>query len=409
MNETDLTTSFTTPAAVVERKPRKRELKNLTKRNGVWHFHKLVKGKRLFNGRKTPFTLETRDLVVAKAKRDALLKAANGTEVDRVLGRSTVKPATLQEIFDAFLQADYPREYTRKKYIRCMKLVVRRALGGAPNFDNITVDELTGRLVADFQDSIVAEARKAGHKDQSEQMIIAKYSANRTMTQARSIFANEKPFRKLHLPRPSGFLEADDFKVKRDLSYQPMTGAELELFGAKSKELKTEQPGVYLVWLCMRWLGMRNSEVEACKPSEWLVETSRGFVMRITNQPYFQVKGVGSVRDLPVVGWLHEEITALAGNREWLVPGATVTDRHEITHYAINDWMEEIYDEAKAAGLLPAKMEARTAYDWRKQAGSELYAKTKNILEVSKWLGHQSVHTTTKWYVNLISGLPSLA
>ena len=71
--------------------------------------------------------------------------------------------------------------------------------------------------------------------------------------------------------------------------------------------------------------------------------------------------------------------------------------------------MDAVYTAAIAAGELPAGTASRTAYDWRKQAGSELYAKTKDILQVSKWLGHQSVHTTTKWYVNLLRGLPSLA
>jgi integrase len=141
-------------------------------------------------------------------------------------------------------------------------------------------------------------------------------------------------------------------------------------------------------------------------------------VMRITNRDYFMVKGVGSVRDLPVSAWLLEEFRALAskpdaeGNplwREWLIPGATVTDRHEVTHYLINDWMEEVYNQAILAQQLPEDTEVRTAYDFRKQAGSELYQKTNNILQVSKWLGHQSVHTTTRWYVNLIDGLPSLA
>ena len=397
------------------------------KRDGVWYFKKVVKGQRLFNGRKTPFSLETTDLAVAKSKRDAILKAANSAEIDRVVGRSSHPAATLQEIFDAFTAADWPREATRKKYMRDMKLILRRAWG-EKDLAKVPVTALTAEVIHAYQDSVVAGVRTAGHADISEEMQVAKYTANRAVTQARAIFANEKPFRKLHLPRPVGFLEADLFQVKRDLSYDPMTAAETALFGDKSKELRAhargeptpagsaaaglsprQVEGAYLQWVCMRWLGMRNSEVEACKLGEWLVETPRGWVMRITNRDYFLVKGVGSVRDLPVADWLRAELQAFAGEREWLIPGNTVTDRHEITGYTLNDWMEAVYERAIADKVLPAGTEIRTAYDWRKQAGSELYAKTKDILQVSKWLGHQSVHTTTKWYVNLLTGLPSLA
>ena len=84
MNATDsttaLTTALTTPEASKERTPRKKEIKNLMKRDGVWYFHKLVKGRRIFNGRKTPFSLETRDLAVAKAKRDAILASIGASE-----------------------------------------------------------------------------------------------------------------------------------------------------------------------------------------------------------------------------------------------------------------------------------------------------------------------------------------
>jgi hypothetical protein len=428
MIETQSTTALTTPeAAQAERKPRKKELKNLMKRDGVWYFHKLVKGKREYLGRKTPFSLETRDFAVAKSKRDALLKAGNGAEVDRVLGRAAIKPATIQEILDAFGLADYPREKTRKKYMRDFKFILRRAWGER-DLSKVSITELDGKVIHDYQDAVVADVRAAGHSDTSEEMQVAKYSANRAVTQARSIFANEKPFRKLHLPPPEGFLEADLFKVKRDLSYDPMSEAELALFAAKSKELRAralgetlpekseaaaltpdQAAGCYLQWVCMRWLGMRNSEVEACKPAEWLVQTPRGWVMRITNRPYFLVKAVGSIRDLPLTDWIRDDVKLLAGDREWLIPGATITDRHEITGYTLNEWMADVYETAIADKALPEGTEIRTAYDWRKQAGSELYAKTKDILQTSKWLGHQSVHTTTKWYVNLIQGLPSLA
>ena len=409
MDATPLTTPLTTPAAdPVTRKPRKKKLKNLTKRDGIWYFHKFVKGKREFNGRKTPFSLDTADEAVAVSKRDALLKSANGTEINRVLGKVDKSIATLEQVFAAYLAADRPRDLTRSKNIARMKSVLKRA---GLDWQQLSISDLTGKVVEDYQNAVVAAVRAKKHATESEEMLRAKYSADRTLIQARSIFAYEKPFRALIVPKPAGFLDADLFKVDRDMRYQPMRTAELDLFAAKSKDLREKDSDSYLVWLCMRWLGMRNSEVEHCKPAEWIVQKpDKSWVMQIKNRPYFLVKALGSVRDLPMTDWLRAEIKALAGEREWLIGGKTETDRHDVTHYALNDWMAETYEAAIAAGTLPKGTEVRTAYDWRKQAGSELLEKTGgNVLKVSQWLGHTSIHTTTKWYVNLLGGLPSLA
>lgn len=388
------------------------------KRDGIWYFHKFVNGKRLFNGRKTPFSLETPDEAVAVAKRDALLKAGGGAEVDRVLGRSQKQAATLEDVFAAYLLADRPRDETRKKNVARLKSVIAR---GGGNWRTMTVEDLTRATVEAYQNAIVADVRAKGHGSESEEMQQAKYSADRTLIQSRSIFAYEKPFRKLHLPAPEAFLGADLFKTDRDMRYRPMSDAELAVFAAEWFELRCQANGegeageqaanLWLVTLCMRWLGMRNSEVEYCKPAEWLVKRPDGrWIMQMKNRPYALVKAKGSVRDLLVVDWLRAEIERFAAGREWLIAGKTETDRHEVVNYGINDWIGEIYERAIETGVLPAGTEARNAYDYRKQAGSELFARPGvKELAVSQWLGHTSTQTTQKWYVNLIGDLPSLA
>lgn len=428
----EMTTPLSTgPAKAAKRRSRKRTLQNLMLRDGVWYFHKFVKGQRFFHGKKTPFSLDTRDEAVARAKRDAILRAANGAEVDRILGRDVAEEATLEELVAAYRNADYPREDSRKQAIRALKLVLKRAAGGEEqDLKRLTSLSLGKLVVQDFQDDVVRTARLAGHADGSEGMATAKFSANRTLAKARSVWANEKCFRKLKVTKPAAFLEADDFVVHRDLAYRPMSAAEVALFGAESFRLRARMlagrperrehwRGVWATWLLMRFMGLRNEEVEHCKPAEWIEHTATGWVLQIRNRDYFQVKGVGSVRSMPLADWLLHELVALAGakiegkkvvgGREWLIPGANPTARFDVTHRALNRWMASVYRLGRMQGVLPKDAEARTAYDWRKQAGSELYQKTKDILQVSKWLGHRSVHTTTKWYVNVIGGLPSLA
>jgi integrase len=442
MNETSLHTPLSTQEKPAPKRKRKKSEKNLWKRNGVYYFVRMVKGER------NPVTLETRDLEVAKAKRDALLAAKDGKEIERVLGRSKKPIATLEEIETAYTAADHPRDKTRAHNLRQLFLVARRGLD-RDEVKNLSSSVLTGALVDNYQNDAVARARAAakeaglGARETEALVDKAKYSANRVLAQARSVFANEKPFRALQLPASlQEFRDRDEFKITRDLAFRPMSRAEMELFGAKSKALRRlalraghavgptgsvlggaeVARGAYLTWLLMRWLGLRNEEVEHCKPAEWIVEkTGRDgkklHVLRITNYEYFKVKGIGSIRDLPLPTWLLQELREFCGYnaekkayaREWLVADTTPTDRFNITHRSVNEWMARVYAVGIRAGKLSKTTEVRTAYDFRKQAGSALLEQGASIVEVSKWLGHRDVNTTTKWYVNLLRELPVLS
>ncbi|HYC64333.1 MAG TPA: tyrosine-type recombinase/integrase [Reyranellaceae bacterium] len=386
----------------------------------------------MVKGERKPVSLETSDLAVAIAKRDAMLAAKNTEEVERVLGRAR-NIASLAEIDTAYRAADWPRQKTRENNLRALWLIVRRGTGGTKVDLERSSSVLTGQLVDRYQDDVVRQARaeaaaKKLSKEETESLVDrAKYSANRMLAQARSVFANEKPFRGMRLPPDlEEFRGRDEFKVTRDLAFKPMTRAEMDLFAAESRELRVPalddkdevKRGIYLTWLCMRWLGMRNEEVEFCKPAEWIVEKTvvdrtTGVakpihVMRITNREYFKVKGVGSIRDLPIAPWLLAELRVFSQGREWLISDANATARANITHRDINIWIAGVQRDAIATRELPAGTAERTAYDFRKQAGSELLEQGASIVEVSKWLGHRDVNTTTKWYVNLLRELPIL-
>lgn len=424
MNETSLPSPLHTAEKPSEKRKRNKKTKNIYKRGEIWYFVRMVKGER------KPVSLETTDKETAITKRDALMVASGQTEIDRVLNREHRATATLSEIETAYKAADHPRQKSRENNLRALWLVVRRGLGR--EIDKLDASELNGALVDNYQDDAVARARaraKAAKMSEAEtenEVDQAKYSANRVLAQARSVFANEKPFRGLKLPACiEEFRSRDMFPVMRDLAFRPMSKTEMDLFGAESKVLRevaktnAEARGTYVTYLLMRWLGLRNEEVEFCKPAEWIVEKEvedrrTGLrktitVLRVTNYTYFKVKGVGSIRDLPLADWLRDEIKAFAKDREWLVSDANLTERANITHRSINDWMAAVYEVAFKSKVLPKGCEIRTAYDFRKQAGSELLAQGASIVEVSKWLGHRDVNTTTKWYVNLLKELPVLS
>src|SRR5580693_1515782 len=139
MDATHLTTPLTTVGAK-QGTPRrgkrlKRELKNLTRRDGIWYFHKFVAGKKEFNGRRTPFSLETTDLELAKARRDKILSAANGAEIDRVLGKQHRAAVNLGAIFVAYRNAPTVRanSITRERNIADLARMVRAVRG--PEFN----------------------------------------------------------------------------------------------------------------------------------------------------------------------------------------------------------------------------------------------------------------------------------
>ncbi|MDR1281478.1 MAG: hypothetical protein LBK99_11730, partial [Opitutaceae bacterium] len=277
--------SATESSTVTNRKTvrgsRRKELKNLMRRDGIWYFHKLVNGRRFFNGRKTPFSLDTGDLALAKAKRDAILRAASGAELDRVLGKVSRKISTLGEIFTAYIAADHSRLDVRKCNVRVLKRILARA--GKVECESLSTGDLES-VVPAFQDAVVAEVRATGAADDSEVMLRAKASADSMLTQARAVFAREKPFRRLVFDRPVRFLTADRFNVKRDTGFVPFSDAELRVFERASGVLRESEPGTFLVLLLMRWLGMRNEEVQHVKPAEWITDApdGPGRVMRIT-------------------------------------------------------------------------------------------------------------------------------
>jgi hypothetical protein len=372
------------------------------RRNGVWQFSRRV------NGKREVFSLRTSDLGLAKAKRDAYLQARTEEERDRVLGRERRAVATLGAIVAAVLAADYPRARTRRGYANCLLLVVARATGKPrAEVERLPASVLTLALVQDYQDAVMQAARARGADERT--LARAKFSANRILAQARACFANERPLRALTLPDLAGFRKADNIPVTVGNDFTPLTVAEAALLDGAAREIRASAPGIYLAYLLMRRLGLRNEEVLFLKPADAIRLQADGTAeITIALRPYYVPKGRGSHRTLTLPAAETADVLALAAGREWLLPGDSPTARRELTHRGLNAWLAEVYATARAAGRLPAGTPTRTAYDLRKQAGSEYYAQTGSLDATSLWLGHESSATTMRWYVKLIHKLPAL-
>lgn len=403
MNEIHLTTEMTTPDTEVARKPRKRELKNLTRREGIWYFQKRVNGKKEFNGRRTPFSLETKDLIVAKAKRDAILKAGNGSEVDRVMGRQHQKAAKMEKIFEAYLAAPTVRasQATRSRNVGDLKRLIRTVKGADFDVDEMSSLELTKQLVKEWQSNRIAAATVDCTGDLAK-LEAAKRSINSLLTHVQSLFSREAKddYAGIYLS-PNVFEFASSLPVAARKQEEPEQLQDEFVTGllAAVDKLQTETPGDRGAWATfnlMTWGGLRNTECFHARES-WLEPHGMGYRLKMKPTESFLPKGNSRSVILPleIVDRMLEQLPAAAdlpnGNKEdrHLVPGSNMSDRHDAVYRRLNTWLKD-----KGVGADAGKI----AYRLRKYFLNKV-AEQQGVMFAQAAAGHSSMRTTEEHYI----------
>lgn len=400
MNETELPTPLPTlESEVATRKPRKKETKNLTKREGIWYFHKLVNGKKVFNGRPTPFTLRTSDLVVAKAKRDALLKAANGAEVNRILGRPDRAAAKLGEIFAAYLKAPTVRasKATREYNIAEFRRTVRLVKGAEFDVDNFPSADLTKQLVKTWQ----TKKRELAEKDCGEDLAsleAAKRSMNSTLTHVQSLFSAEAldDYGDLYLPpNIEEFAGALPMAARKQEAPTQLTDDFVAQLLVKVLELQKSDPPAWTAFQLMVCGGLRNKECFFARES-WLEKIQLGYRLTMKATDDFLPKGNSRAVILPagVVELILEQlpIGSLPENEKpdrQLVQGRTKSDRVNACYRRLNDWLK-----AQGVGSDANKI----AYRLRKYFLAKMNEQ-QGLFVAQAAAGHSSFRTTQDHYV----------
>jgi integrase len=362
----------------------------------------------MINGRQHSRCLETADKQVAKAnaklfieqtKRD-IFRQSVGLEPAVLASKRGL--ATLADIADAYNKALEPSAATRKHNLTTLFRIV--AVGediARHKVSEQPASVLTRELVLAWQNKMIAEAKATdGDEDDEaepdkETEGRARRSLNWMLTQARSVFAQSQMDRGVYaglkLPDLRGFLAAPRVTQTELEPFEAMTQKEVATLETAAARLKLADPAAYIAFRLMAHGGLRNSEV-AHMQREWLRKDEDGhWRVWIVVYPYFKPKATLRAVGFPAV--LAEEILAMAGPK-WIVPGETKTERHDVTHRRLNDWI---------ASVLPD----RRAYDLRKQAGS-IIARSNGILAAARFLGHQDVSTTTKWYAGVIDRQPEI-
>lgn len=392
MNETEKPTVKPTVAPPVEtRKPRKKELKNLMKREGIWYFQKRVNGKKEYNGRKTPFSLETRDLVVAKAKRDAIMKAASGQEIDRVLGKQNRGAATVGEIFTAYRVAPTveANPTTRENNIKDFTRFIRVVRGVDCNVEAFSSADLTKQLVKSWQTKRLA-AIALEHKNDLAAAEAAKRSLNSLLTHVQSLFSVEAmdDYGSFYLPpNVQEFAQALPVKARKQEAPVQLHDGFVESLLADVMTLRAQDPAAWTVFQLMTWGGLRNKEcLHACRA--WLEPVALGY--RVTMKPTdsFMPKGGSRAVILPAatVDGILEQLPA---GYDYLVPARNFSDRHAACYRRLNKWL-------KARGV--TEDANKIAYRLRKYFLAKI-DEQQGLMMAQVAGGHASAQTTQDHYV----------
>lgn len=394
MNETDSATPLTTSATEhTTRKPRKKETKNLTRREGIWQFHRVV------NGKRERESLGTRDLLVAKARRDALLKASNRAEVDRIPGREHRAAASLGEIFAAYRRAPTVRANadTRDRNVADLVRMVRFVRGVEFDVEAMSSAELAKQVVKDWQAKKLAAAEVECAGDLAA-LEAAKRALNSLLTHVQSIFSRHAmdDYGSLHLPpNVREFATALPVAARKQEGPQQLGDAFVGDLLGRVADLRAKDPGAWATFQLMTWGGLRNKECAHARES-WLERVPLGYRLAMRPDKDFLPKGNSRAVILPaelveaMLAALPPTDTA-TGKRpdDHLVPAAHVTDRADAVYRRLNAWL-------KAQGV--GGDEGKIAYRLRKYFLAKV-SEQQGVMLAQAAGGHSSRHTLEQHYI----------
>jgi hypothetical protein len=338
-----------------------------------------VRGRdRLFSTRLS----EIEDLPLAKARAKAEIDRAYSLGADAT--SSPRKYASLGEIVAAYqplgIGADTAQQ-NRAAFLRVVRIGLQTPAPETLSAKCLESDDVAG----EYQRRIL---RAAAERDFQEQQS-ARVTINTTLRKARSLFKPEHLhcYRDLGLPDLKRFKATPPLKVDADMSFVPFPAGVLERIDAL---IDTLPRNLRLAAILMRWLGLRNCEVEHAK-WEWFRRHSDGTAtLTVERWPYFKVKN-NSVRTIELPRDLVARLDPFWGAPDdWVIALPTATDRFDLTHDELNKVLRP---------LLPERQ--KCSYELRKHAGSEVLTLPESegggLAAAARFLG-DSIQITEKHY-----------
>jgi hypothetical protein len=238
----------------------------------------------------------------------------------------------------------------------------------------------------------------------------AAITINSTMAQARSVLAGKVMhlYQDLKLPALTEWHGVRRLKVDADVSYRPLPQSCIDAIEAEARLLRegrstvaadlgieaANQQKIYLVYLLMSRLGLRNSEAEAARWS-WIERDGSAAQLVIERREDFVPKNKRR-RVQEIDPELLQELDRFRALPDaWIISAPTPTERYNLTHRVLNKWLRK---------FMPADRE-KVAYELRKHAASIIVSRPESegggIVAAANFLG-DTIAVTEKTYATFL-------
>lgn len=372
----------------------------------VWQSSKMIKRKRRW------WSTQTNDRSVAEKRAADHWQAVIAEEFGLVDKQRGVRScSTVGELCAAVVERfTYPAKTTRVAYAGKLRRVVGVALGlesDSAELAGLALSVLSADLVRRYQAAVLASTEGEEHEEVEQ----ARFSANSMLTQARGMFKSLHALKSAGVVLPGdecrGFVKAERFRgVKIDTEYLPFTRDEVVKLQAAMERARVDNPAVWLGVSLMLYCGLRNSEVLRA-PASALREDRGAWFIKVAPAGDVAVKAGGSVRSVPVPGWLaaalreqaRPAVVEGAGVLRLWAPALAVTARELVMRREVSGWVQRVLPGESAPDG-----RARAAYDLRRQAGS-MVMDAQGLEAARDFLGHKHADVTRRWYATRIRAL----
>lgn len=342
-----------------------------------------------WQGQQIRRSTKTTEKAVAKKRAAALYEkfvAGHFGELERK--KLTNDYATFAKIVELYQpNPRVVRASTRSKNVSALRSFLRVATG-KKEVDGLKVSILTKDLVVAYQRAREAAADPA---DELEQEAVA-IGANSTLTQARSVFAPRwmDLYASVKMPDLTDFRTAARLPVEVDTAYVPLSQGQLDAIEKAVKEVKAKQPTVFVAYVLLARLGLRNSEAANARWN-WLERQQDGSAaLAVIRRADFVPKNKMG-RRVPVAKETLEVLDEFRrGEDDFIIPSDLVTERQEWTFEGLNGLLRPIIGDRQ-----------KCAYELRKHAGS-IVASRQGLEAAKAFLGHKSIQTTERHYATYL-------
>ena len=362
------------PAPVKARAARASRTKNLVARGGWWYFKKIH---RHVDGRneRVFVSLETKDLELARAKRDEQLRRLVNGDLAALKGPRAATPATVGQVLTAYgtkintvnesLEHD-----TMLKNLSACRTFLRWAHGkGGRKNEEINPDNLSMGI---FADEMVVARFKANYVAAAGEDRAAREARRRgagsILRQVKSMFSKQAMllYRDLHLPAMENF-RAQASMEAGDRVHVPIGAGTLAKMWDAMEAVKDAQPALYLVHALHKFLGLRNDEIRHARV-EWFKRAPWGqvFFSVLRTEEWEPKRSQGHIPLTAEVAALFAPFVKGKAGKEFLVPAKHPTEREDLVDKVHAKWIR---------GFLPAGDYAKAGYELRRWAAQTMEAK----------------------------------